>query len=115
MPQEIEVWYIIPCLRSEIAKNLISKGLPQKNIAKILGVTESAVSQYVKNKRASHLELESDIKSEIEKSSERLIKDSNIITEMQGICKKIRKTQFLCKVHKQYNKNISKDCRLCLD
>ncbi|MBI2671052.1 helix-turn-helix domain-containing protein [Candidatus Woesearchaeota archaeon] len=115
MPQEIEVWYIIPYLRAEIAKDLISKNIPQRKVAQILGVTESAISQYVNNKRANRIDLNSELRSDIGRAAERLTKNSNIITEMQQICNKIRKTEILCRIHKQYNKNLPKDCRICIE
>ena len=48
MPQEIEVWYIIPAVRRELAKSMVKIGLKQKQIAVTLGITEAAVSQYLK-------------------------------------------------------------------
>ena len=34
MPQEVEVWYIIPSLRRELAKSMHKNGVIQKQIAK---------------------------------------------------------------------------------
>ena len=54
LPQEIEVWYVLPALRREYAKVLIKEHkLSQKGVAEILQVTESAISQYLTGKRAS--------------------------------------------------------------
>ena len=36
LPQEIDVWYIIPAIRREFAKGLLKKGLKQREIAKKL-------------------------------------------------------------------------------
>ena len=56
MPQEVELWYLIPALRREIAKILVKDyDLSQVEIAKILKITESAVSQYLKEKRGNEL------------------------------------------------------------
>ena len=52
MPQEIEVWYILPAVRLEIAKGLKKKGLSQQDIAKKMQVTPAAISNYFKSKRA---------------------------------------------------------------
>jgi ribose 5-phosphate isomerase len=47
LPIEIEYWYVLPVLRRELAKSLKEIGqLKQKEIAKILGMSESAVRQY---------------------------------------------------------------------
>src|SRR5674536_219001 len=50
-PCEIAVWRILPTIRSKIAKQLASLGLPQMVISKRLGITQPAVSQYVTKKR----------------------------------------------------------------
>ncbi|HLC55710.1 MAG TPA: hypothetical protein VJJ23_00555, partial [Candidatus Nanoarchaeia archaeon] len=73
MPQEIEVWYIIPALRREFASILKEKGFPQKQIAEKLKLTESAVSQYLKLKRAKDLDFDSNIQKEIKLAVDRFI------------------------------------------
>ncbi len=113
MPQEIEVWYIIPGIRAEFAKSLSSKGLPQKQIAKMLGITEPAVCQYLKNKRASTLKFSHDIIEDINRSSDHLKNNSDFIKETQKICGKLMDSGFICKVHKEYNKDLPKDCNIC--
>ena len=56
MPQEIEVWYLIPALRKELARIFIKDyGLAQKKAAELLGISGAAVSQYVKEKRAKEI------------------------------------------------------------
>ena len=53
LPQEIELWYVIPSIRKALVTELKKYNLKQKDIAPLLGITESAVSQYVRDKRAS--------------------------------------------------------------
>ena len=53
LPQEIELWYVIPSLRKALVTVLKKKGMKQKDIAPLLGISEPAVSQYMKDKRAS--------------------------------------------------------------
>ena len=52
-PQEVEVFYIIPAIRSYIARFMKKQGRSQKEIARLLGVRESTVSQYMTEKRAT--------------------------------------------------------------
>src|SRR3989344_6239467 len=52
-PQELEVWYLLPAIRKRVALGLINQGLSQKAIAELMFVTEAAVSQYKKEKRAN--------------------------------------------------------------
>jgi len=59
VPCENVVWYVLPTIRSELAKEL-AKAMSQKEISEILGITQAAVSQYVSNKRGSKIELQDD-------------------------------------------------------
>ncbi|MFC1454853.1 transcriptional regulator, partial [Candidatus Undinarchaeota archaeon] len=49
-PCELIVKYYLPAMRSQITKELDSKGFTQSEIAKTLGVTQAAVSKYLSNK-----------------------------------------------------------------
>ena len=92
LPQEIEVWYIIPSIRKELAKKLQELKMNQKEIAEAMGVTPSAINQYFKNKRAKVVEFDEKTTKEIEESAKR-IKSKKIcsIHEIQKICNSIRK------------------------
>ena len=102
MPQEIEVWYILPALRKEFTKIMVEKGLTQKEVAKKLFITEAAVSQYLRGKRAGAFEFNDKIKPEIRSSVERVLQTGNIIQEFQILCRKIRESGFLCDIHKKH-------------
>lgn len=113
MPQEVEVWYIIPSLRRELAKSMYKNGVIQKEIAKRLKITESAVSQYLKQKRAKEIEFDESILIEIGKSSKRIMKyDVSLIHEMEALVALLRKKKTLCKIHKKYC-NLPVDCDYC--
>ncbi len=52
VPCELIIWDILPAIRREFARILVEDfNLTQRETAKKLGVTESAVSQYMKFKR----------------------------------------------------------------
>lgn len=104
-PQEIEVWYLIPAVRKELAKALVKRGINQKKTAEILGTTEACISQYIKSKRGN-LKLPKEVINEIEKSAERLSKGACVIKEVQAICSYSKKTRFLCNLHKKYSNKI---------
>lgn len=115
-PQELEVWYIIPSIRKELAKVMKTKGLAQKEIARKLDITEAAVSQYLKLKRAKDLVFTGPILQEIEKSAIRIIESNNEFTamdELQRLCAIIRKKQILCQVHKKHTGKALKKCEAC--
>ena len=52
LPCEVAASSIVPAIKAKIARRLKREGMKQKEIAKVLGVTESAVSQYLSKKRA---------------------------------------------------------------
>jgi len=115
-PQEIEVWYILPVIRKELAKELLNHNLSQKEIAIKLGLTEAAVSQYINKKRAALINLDKKIKEAIQKSAERIINtNTNIIKEIESINSLIWKDKTICKIHSQYDKTIKNTCNLCFE
>jgi len=68
------VWYLLPLIRKEFAKSLIKDhGLTQRKAAEKLGITESAVSQYVSKKRGDLKVTDIAIRREIKKSAKRII------------------------------------------
>lgn len=112
LPQEIEVWYIIPAVRREFSRVLVEKhGLTLEKAGMIIGVTKAAVSQYLKNKRAGLFKLPKGIKKEIEKSADILVKNNNsAVKEIMRIIDLIKKTKCSCEICKKYNKEIIKMC-----
>jgi len=113
-PQEIDVWYILPAVRREIALALAKKGLKQREIAKKLGMTEAAVSHYVKNKRAKSIELPAGIRRDIRKAALNLANEQDCHRyEIQTILQTIKLSGFLCKVHRKYD-NVPACCNVCL-
>jgi predicted transcriptional regulator len=112
LPQEIEVWYIIPAIRRELAKAMLRMGLKQKEIAGKLGVTDAAISQYMKSKRASEVKFDSRIRKEIEKSAGRLIKGGNAMMETQRLVRLCRKEGLVCRIGRRLG-NSPEGCRAC--
>lgn len=115
-PQEIEVWFILPALRRELARIITEKhGLSQKEAANILNVSEPAISQYKKSKRAKEVKFTDKTMQVIEDVTERIIKDkSSLIKEMQRLCDEVKKDLTLCKIHKSKADNIPSGCHICL-
>lgn len=61
-PCEIVVWYVIPAIRSQLAKDLLSFGMKQKEVSEIMDITQPAVSQYITDKRGNGIKLSDDVK-----------------------------------------------------
>ena len=114
-PQEIEVWYILPLIRKELAKELLHYNLNQKEIALKLGLTEAAVSYYINKKRANELILDEKVKKAVQESAKRIKNNFNVMKEIQNITKLFWETRGICKIHMQHDKSIQKSCALCFE
>jgi len=58
LPCEVAIKSVIPAIRSAIARELTqSYGLKQKEVAQLLGVTQTAVSKYTRHARGAVLEV----------------------------------------------------------
>jgi predicted transcriptional regulator len=112
LPQEIEVWYIIPAVRKELSKLLTKKyGLSYEKAGGSLGISKAAVSQYLSNKRANKITLNAKTKAEVKKSAEKISKDpKSAMLEIQRILKFMKDNQSSCDVCKKYNKEVLAYC-----
>lgn len=115
-PQEIEVWYVLPAIRKGIAQIMANKGLKQVEIAEMLGITKSAVNHYLKQKRAKEINFPDDVKKEIEKSVDIILKNRQMLgAELQRLCEVIRKCKCLCRIHHKFTKEpIPERCEICV-
>jgi predicted transcriptional regulator len=125
-PIELEYWFILPALRRAVATTLKESGLKQKDVAKILGITEAGVSQYLKGSRGV-LKTKSDelilfpewIKVEVSNSCKAILQDpsdhNNFLKEINRLLLIIRErpSEFLCSLHNEYG-IIDSDCNVCM-
>lgn len=92
-PCEIVVWYVIPSIRSQLAKELLSLGMKQKDVSNLMDITQPAVSQYITNKRGHGVILDIDIKELVEILAKDLFegkaKKEDITKRICLICMKI--------------------------
>ena len=119
MPQEIEVRYILPAIRRELARIFITEhDRSQKEAAKLLGITEAAVSQYRHSKRAKEVVFSDSVIDEIKKSAERILADKNgrqrVIAEMYRISNLTKVRHILCDLHRSQSKELE-SCNVCFD
>lgn len=121
-PCELAVRVIIPSLRALVAKELLQTySLKQQDVASFLGVTQSAISQYVRSARGKTLNLEGVITiNKLVKETAEMVskkKASPIqINRMYCIaCKVIREKRLMCDIHKRFDSSFVIDgCKACL-
>lgn len=110
-PCEYIVWNVLPIIRKEFAKSMMrNHGLNQKEVAEILELTPSAVSQYLSNKRGAIDITDNQILNEINQSVKNIIQKTNALpTETCRICT-ILKTKNLASINEGYCKSCEISC-----
>jgi len=99
-PCEVIVWDVLPSIRAAIAEELVNRGLSQREVSAILGITPPAVSQYVSKKRGYNIEFGEDVKGEIAKLAEDLVNEKvdDLVERMCNICRSVRDDDNSCKM-----------------
>lgn len=115
-PCELIVWYVLPTIRYELTKELLRLGLSQKEVSESLGITQAAVSQYVKEKRGKTMEFKDDVKETIRELAKDMVGDnafSDLILRTCEICRRVKANRTLCELHKG-RETVQEGCDVCL-
>lgn len=97
-PCEEIVWDVLPSIRAAIAEELIKRGVSQKDVSRMLGITPPAVSQYVSKKRGYNIEFREDIREAIGKLAEDLIQSEvdDLVKRICAICRMLQNDEDAC-------------------
>ena len=124
LPSEIEAKSLIPAVRAILAKKLIKEySLKEEDVAKVLGITQAAVSNYVRGTRGD-IELISKLESvrEVMRMIDDIAKDlstnkaymPSTLAKFVGLCNYMRYTLIICDVHHSIESNIDEQiCEEC--
>ncbi len=119
IPCELIVWYVLPSIRRELARELVDKhDFSQAEVARRFGVTDAAISQYLKAKRGTNKEIENsgkyeDFRKEVEVAAVRMVNGSDIVTETCRICEMVKKSGMLVKVYETRTGVRAPQCVTC--
>ncbi len=111
-PAEVEVLYILPAIRRELAIEMKKLFVEQKKIAKLLCVTEAAVSQYLNSKRAAKVKFSKKAAVAIRKSAKKITTELIMISETQNLLKLMRDMRITCDIHEKLA-DIPEGCIVC--
>jgi predicted transcriptional regulator len=124
LPSEIEAKSLIPAVRAILAKKLIKEySLKEEDVARVLGITQAAVSNYVRGTRGD-VELISKLGSvrEVMRMIDDIAKDlstnkaytPSTLAKFVGLCNYMRYTLIICDVHHSIESNIDEQiCEQC--
>jgi predicted transcriptional regulator len=124
LPAEIETKTLIPAIRAILAKKLIEEhNIGEEEVSKLLGVTQAAISNYVRGTRGDPVLINKLI--EIKEVSD-MINDicSNLASNMAytpaslskfiGLCNYIKSSLLICDIHHNLETNIDEAiCKEC--
>jgi predicted transcriptional regulator len=124
LPSEIEAKSLIPAVRAILARKLIKEySLKEEDVARVLGITQAAVSNYVRGTRGD-IELISKLESvrEVMRMIDDIAKDlstnkaytPSTLAKFVGLCNYMRYTLIICDVHHSIESNIDEQvCEQC--
>ncbi len=116
-PCELIVWYVIPTIRAELSKELVKMGMSQKDVSERLGITQSAVSQYIKDKRGKGIPLNKEIRKGIKNLAKEIMNEKSpkdVIPGICMICGIVKASGSLCDLHRQEDSELE-DCKVCFE
>ena len=115
LPHELQVWYVLPALRKEIALALIKNHkLPQKKVAQIMGLSEAAVSQYMSSKRGNNMKFSTEIMQRIEAAGDRINANNSVaMEELIRLSETDEVKVMVCQLHKEREPSLSMNCSMC--
>jgi hypothetical protein len=122
LPCEVAVKSLVPSLRSTIAKELIQTyGLKQKDVANLLGITQTAVSKYIRHVRGTVIEIGSieEVRPMIDEIVVLLANGGLSRDELLGklcrICEIVRRKRLMCELCKRADPSMDiHKCFACL-
>ncbi len=113
LPQEVEVWYIIPAIRKELSKVLVkTHHMTLEKAGEAIGVSKAAVSQYISKKRGKSIVLPKKVISEIKIAAQNIAdKKTDAFHEIMNLLKICKNSGVACFACKKFNKGIIGRCK----
>lgn len=124
LPAEIESKTLIPALRAILAKKLADEHkIREDEISKMLGVTQAAISNYIRGTRGDpkliqKLIADTQVSEMIKELSDRLASDMaytpSSLAKFISLCNYIKSSLLICEIHHNLETNIDEAiCKEC--
>jgi len=124
LPSEIESKLLIPAVRAILSKELvIEKGLKEEEVARLLGITQAAVSNYLRGTRGDNeliakllslSEIMGMIKEIRDDLSTNRAYTAKTLSKFIALCNYMRYSLIICDAHHSLERNIDeKVCEQC--
>ena len=124
LPAEIESKTLIPALRAILAKKLAEEhSVREDEISKMLGVTQAAISNYIRGTRGDpnliqKLVADEQVSLMLKELSDRLASDMaytpSSLAKFISLCNYIKSSLLICEIHHNLESNIDEAiCKEC--
>jgi predicted transcriptional regulator len=124
LPAEIESKTLIPALRAILAKKLAEEhSIREDEISKMLGVTQAAISNYIRGTRGDpkliqKLVADEQVSQMLNELSDRLASDMaytpSSLAKFISLCNYIKSSLLICEIHHNLESNIDEAiCKEC--
>ena len=121
LPCEVAVRSLVPAIRSAIARELTQTyGLKQKDVARLLGVTQTAVSKYTRHVRGTVLRIEEveevqpTLKEIVVSLANGRMSKYELVAKFCVACEIIRRKRLMCELCKRSDPSIDvQECNVC--
>ena len=126
LPAEIEAKSLIPAIRAILARKLIKEyKMKEEVVAKVLGVTQAAISNYVRGTRGDTELIEKlssiyEVMRKVDDIAQDLVANKaytpSTMAKFVELCNFMRYSLIICDVHHKIESNIDEQiCELCKD
>jgi len=121
LPEELASKSVIPAIRALIVKRLVEEhDMTQQEAAKLLGVTQPAVSKYLHQKRGAAIrlgginEIERATGEIAEMVSTHKAEPAAVMSKIEEVCDYVRRNRYMCDLHKRLEPEFDvNSCHVC--